>query len=123
MQFLYQAASDAARYARKVFNGYYKRDTPEVGVTIEPQARLKIELGYVRKWKIEGVERQEFHTSKHLNKAIEAYVATQLEAVAEQMVADLEAKALTMTRQSRDAVAAELAMIDALNDATPPEAA
>lgn len=124
--FLYQAAQDAAKYGRKVFNRYYKREKTVVGEAIEPQARIKIELGYVRKWKVEGVERQEFHTSKHLNMALEAYVAKRLEEVAEQIVVDLEAKALEMTMASRDAVAAELAAIDALHREqgyTGPEAA
>lgn len=113
MSFLYQKAQEAARYARRVFNGYYKKGTPEVGVTIEPQARVKIELGYVRKWKVEGVERQEFHTSKHLNMALEAHAAKQLEAIAEQAVIDLEQKAQEMTLGSIEVVRSELQRIEA----------
>lgn len=118
--FLYQAAADAARYARLVFNRYWKKPGYEViGETIEPEARIKIELGYVRKWMVEKVERSEFHTSKHLNKVIEAYVAKNLESIMAQAVKDLEDKAIKLTVQSRELVAAELAMIDAARAANP----
>ena len=124
--FLYQAAQDAATYARRVFNRYYK-DEKIVGETIEPQCRVKIELGYVRKWQVEKVERQEFHTSTHLNKLLEAYVAKHMESIAAGFVKELEDKALKLTMASRDVVAAELAMIDAARAANPdytgPEAA
>ena len=125
--FLYQAAADAARNARRVFNRFYKKEVPQSGdgEVYEPSARVHIEFGYVRKTYVGKVEKQEFITDKHLNKALENHVITQLEPIAEQIVAEMEDKARIMVIASKDVVAAELARIEAMEreDASGPEVA
>lgn len=110
--FLYQKARDAARHARRVFNGYFKVGEKVVGEEREPTLRCKIELGYTRKWKVEGVEREEFVTCPHLNKKLEALIATQTKALVEAAVVDLEKVADKMERDSIQAVRDELKRLE-----------
>ncbi|WEU67351.1 pilin [Xanthomonas phage JGB6] len=117
--FLYQAAQDAARAARRVYTNYFKLGTPVVGEQLEPECRVKVELGYTRKWRVEGVERSEFVTSKHLNKVLEAYLAKNLQHIVEQAVIDLEIKAHDLAVGSVEQLRAELARVEALRPTDP----